>query len=244
MHRIGAGPVCRRCLPSVAVLSRWQFGCSSSTIMNWSGRACARCSRPKTTWRSSARRGRRSRACSSIRELYPDVAILDVRLPDGNGIEVCREIQSTNPQVRCLMLTSYSDDDAPVLFHHGGRLGLRAQGGGRRGPPGRHQAGQPGDVPARPGADPGAVRPPAQGPGGRVQADGADAAGAQGSRAHRPGAVEPPDRRAAVPGRGDRQELRLEPPVEARACAAAPRPPSTPRSWPSGRARTPGPRPP
>ena len=47
-----------------------------------------------------------------IRDLEPDVAILDVRLPDGNGIEVCREIQSTCPQVRCLMLTSYSDDDA------------------------------------------------------------------------------------------------------------------------------------
>ena len=47
-----------------------------------------------------------------IRELEPDVAILDVRLPDGNGIEVCREIQSTSPSIRCLMLTSYSDDDA------------------------------------------------------------------------------------------------------------------------------------
>ena len=47
-----------------------------------------------------------------IRELEPDVAILDVRLPDGNGIEVCREIQSVAPGVRCLMLTSYSDDDA------------------------------------------------------------------------------------------------------------------------------------
>ncbi len=47
-----------------------------------------------------------------IRDLEPDVAILDVRLPDGNGIEVCREIQSVAPQVRCLMLTSYSDDDA------------------------------------------------------------------------------------------------------------------------------------
>jgi two-component system, NarL family, response regulator DevR len=47
-----------------------------------------------------------------IRELEPDVAILDVRLPDGNGIEVCREIQSTMPSIRCLMLTSYSDDDA------------------------------------------------------------------------------------------------------------------------------------
>ncbi len=47
-----------------------------------------------------------------IKELEPDVAILDVRLPDGNGIEVCREIQSTAPSIRCLMLTSYSDDDA------------------------------------------------------------------------------------------------------------------------------------
>jgi two-component system response regulator DevR len=47
-----------------------------------------------------------------IKELEPDVAILDVRLPDGNGIEVCRDIQSTAPSIRCLMLTSYSDDDA------------------------------------------------------------------------------------------------------------------------------------
>jgi two-component system response regulator DevR len=47
-----------------------------------------------------------------ISELQPDVAILDVRLPDGNGIEVCREVQSIHPQVRCLMLTSYSDDEA------------------------------------------------------------------------------------------------------------------------------------
>ncbi len=47
-----------------------------------------------------------------IRQLEPDVAILDVRLPDGSGIEVCREIQSSTPFVRCLMLTSHSDDDA------------------------------------------------------------------------------------------------------------------------------------
>ncbi len=71
-----------------------------------------------------------------IREIVPDVAILDVRLPDGNGIEVCREVQSLAPQVRCLMLTSYSDDDALVLLHHGGGLGLRAQGGRGRRPSG------------------------------------------------------------------------------------------------------------
>jgi two-component system response regulator DevR len=42
----------------------------------------------------------------------PDVAVLDVRLPDGNGVEVCREIRSTMPEVSALMLTSYSDDEA------------------------------------------------------------------------------------------------------------------------------------
>jgi len=44
--------------------------------------------------------------------LRPDVAILDVRLPDGSGIEVCREIRSLYPDVACLMLTSYADDEA------------------------------------------------------------------------------------------------------------------------------------
>jgi DNA-binding NarL/FixJ family response regulator len=44
----------------------------------------------------------------------PDIAILDVRLPDGNGIEVCRDIRSAHPEVRCLMLTSFSDDEALV----------------------------------------------------------------------------------------------------------------------------------
>ncbi|MGB6125749.1 MAG: response regulator transcription factor [Gordonia sp. (in: high G+C Gram-positive bacteria)] len=42
----------------------------------------------------------------------PDVAVLDVRLPDGNGVELCRSVRSQQPSVRCLMLTSYADDDA------------------------------------------------------------------------------------------------------------------------------------
>jgi two-component system, NarL family, response regulator DevR len=42
----------------------------------------------------------------------PDVAILDVRLPDGSGIEVCREARSNDPDLKCLMLTSYADDEA------------------------------------------------------------------------------------------------------------------------------------
>ncbi|MFF8732663.1 response regulator [Streptomyces sp. NPDC015171] len=42
----------------------------------------------------------------------PDVAVLDVRLPDGSGVEVCREIRSADRSVRCLMLTSFADDEA------------------------------------------------------------------------------------------------------------------------------------
>jgi two-component system, NarL family, response regulator DevR len=42
----------------------------------------------------------------------PDVAVLDVRLPDGNGIEVCRDLRSLMPELKCLMLTSFNDDEA------------------------------------------------------------------------------------------------------------------------------------
>src|SRR3954453_19539878 len=42
----------------------------------------------------------------------PDVAVVDVRLPDGNGVEVCREIRSRFPDIQCLMLTSFADDEA------------------------------------------------------------------------------------------------------------------------------------
>ncbi len=42
----------------------------------------------------------------------PDVAVLDVRLPDGDGVTVCRELRSRLPDLRCLMLTSFADDEA------------------------------------------------------------------------------------------------------------------------------------
>jgi DNA-binding NarL/FixJ family response regulator len=42
----------------------------------------------------------------------PDVAILDVRLEDGSGIEVCRDIRSAYPEIACLMLTFFADDEA------------------------------------------------------------------------------------------------------------------------------------
>lgn len=51
-------------------------------------------------------------ALSRIPATAPHVAVLDVRLPDGNGVEVCREVRSRHPEVQCLMLTSFADDEA------------------------------------------------------------------------------------------------------------------------------------
>jgi DNA-binding NarL/FixJ family response regulator len=51
-------------------------------------------------------------ALARIPALQPDVAVLDVRLPDGNGVELCRELLSTMPDLRCLMLTSFTSDEA------------------------------------------------------------------------------------------------------------------------------------
>ncbi|WP_033214223.1 response regulator [Kitasatospora phosalacinea] len=56
--------------------------------------------------------GTAAEALNRIPAVHPDVAVLDVRLPDGNGVEVCREIRSRDPSVKCLMLTSFSDDEA------------------------------------------------------------------------------------------------------------------------------------
>jgi two-component system response regulator DevR len=51
-------------------------------------------------------------ALRRIPAAQPDVALLDGRLPDGSGIDVCRDIRSSHPDIRCLILTSYDDDDA------------------------------------------------------------------------------------------------------------------------------------
>ncbi|OOK72049.1 transcriptional regulatory protein devR [Mycobacterium kansasii] len=53
-----------------------------------------------------------SEAMAKIPALQPDVAVLDVRLPDGNGIELCRDLLSDQPELRCLMLTSFTSDEA------------------------------------------------------------------------------------------------------------------------------------
>ena len=51
-------------------------------------------------------------ALARVPAVRPDIAVLDVRLPDGSGVEVCRELRSAMPELACLMLTSFADDEA------------------------------------------------------------------------------------------------------------------------------------
>lgn len=72
-----------------------------------------------------------SDALSRIPLVHPDVALLDVRLPDGSGIEVCRDIRSEHPEIACVMLTSYADDEALLAAVMAGAAGyvLKQVGG-------------------------------------------------------------------------------------------------------------------
>ncbi|MCK5929798.1 MAG: response regulator transcription factor [Nocardioides sp.] len=56
--------------------------------------------------------GTAAEAAARIPALHPDVAVLDARLPDGSGIEVCRTVRGVDPTIRALILTSYDDDEA------------------------------------------------------------------------------------------------------------------------------------
>ncbi|MBF6210241.1 response regulator transcription factor [Nocardia puris] len=86
-----------------------------------------------------------SEALARVPAANPDVVVLDVRLPDGNGIELCRELLSRHPELRCLILTSFTDEQAmldAILAGAGGYVvkdigttelvdALRAIGAGR-----------------------------------------------------------------------------------------------------------------
>lgn len=62
-------------------------------------------------------------AVANFATLDADVAVLDVRLPDGNGIELCRELISLKPELKVLMLTSFQDDEALLGAVLGGAVG-------------------------------------------------------------------------------------------------------------------------
>jgi DNA-binding NarL/FixJ family response regulator len=72
-------------------------------------------------------------ALGRVGAVLPDVAVLDVRLPDGSGIDLCRDIRSAHPEVACLMLTAYDDDQASYTAVLAGAAGyvlkdIRGQG--------------------------------------------------------------------------------------------------------------------
>ena len=67
--------------------------------------------------------GTAAEAVAKTRELSPDVIVMDIRLPDESGIEACREIRSQNPDVKVLMLTSYSDEEAVMASIMAGASG-------------------------------------------------------------------------------------------------------------------------
>src|ERR1700736_844333 len=59
-----------------------------------------------------AEAGTVAEAVEAAARMQPDVVVMDVRLPDGTGIEACRDIRAERPQTHVLMLTSYADDEA------------------------------------------------------------------------------------------------------------------------------------
>ena len=62
-------------------------------------------------------------ALREIERVQPDVAIFDIVLPDGNGIDVCREVRSRHPQIKCLLLTFHDDEEALLAAVMAGALG-------------------------------------------------------------------------------------------------------------------------
>src|SRR3954466_16025918 len=135
-------------------------------------------------------------AARRIPALRPDVAVLDGRLPDGSGIDVCREVRSQHPEIAALILTSYDDDDALFAAIMAGAAGyiLKQVRGNDLLDPGRPGRARP-SPPGPPGTAPGRPRPVdagpvGHGPGARTRAD--RAAPGQGARgADRAGAEDP-----------------------------------------------------
>ena len=154
--------------------------------------------------------GTAAAALARIPALRPDVAVLDVRLPDGDGVTVCREIRSRMPEVACLMLTSFADDDAlmdAVMAGASGYVLKQIRGTDLVGAVRTVATGQSMLDPRAASQLMARLRgQPQAGPAGR-----ADPAGEADSRADRRGAHQPADRRAAVPRGEDGQELHLRP---------------------------------
>src|SRR5262245_34766551 len=65
----------------------------------------------RDTFQVVAEAGSVEEALAAVERFVPDLVIMDIRLPDGSGIEACREIRAEHPEIRVVMLTSYPDED-------------------------------------------------------------------------------------------------------------------------------------
>ncbi len=68
--------------------------------------------------------GTAGEAVRRIPALRPDVALIDIRLPDGSGVEVCRHVRSRDPAIKVLMITSFDDDEARLASFGAGASGV------------------------------------------------------------------------------------------------------------------------
>ena len=68
--------------------------------------------------------GSAAEAVRRIPALRPDVALLDVKLPDGSGVDVCRRVRTVDPRIRALMVTTYDDEDARAAASLAGAAGF------------------------------------------------------------------------------------------------------------------------
>ncbi len=195
---------------------------SCSTTTRWCAAGCATCWRVRVTSTIVGESGSAQEATSRLPALKPDVAVLDARLPDGSGIDVCRDVRSVDPSIKALILTSYDDDEAlfaAILAGAAGYLLKQIAGNDLLDGVRRVAAGQ---SLHRPSAHGQGARASAQRPDRARRAGLADRAGAQDPGPHRRGADQPADRGPPLPGREDREELRLEHPVQARPGATDP----------------------
>ena len=129
--------------------------------------------------------GSAAEATARIPALRPDVAVLDARLPDGSGIEVCRTVRAVDPTIRALILTSYDDDEALFAAIMAGASGymlkeIKGSDLVERDPPGGRR-----QVADRPDPDRARARAGPQRPGDRARAGRPHRAGAQAARLHR-----------------------------------------------------------
>ncbi len=151
-------------------------------------------------------------------QTHPDVVLMDVRLPDGSGVEACRKIKADHPDARVLMLTSYTDEEAIVGAVMAGASGyLLKQADAERLTQAIREAAA-GRVDARPARRRRAAAPVprALGQAGRGRAGRAHRSRAAHARADRRGLHQPRDRRGAAPVREDRAQPRVPAAAQAR----------------------------